>query len=90
MTNQTNSSKRADPYARITDRILAELEQYDPELLAKPRLVAANKMDENTAAANLKKFKRKHPGLEVLELMAALDEGVMAFKERLRAEPPPA
>ena len=27
MTNQTNSSKRADPYARITDRILAELEQ---------------------------------------------------------------
>ena len=26
MTNQTNS-KRADPYARITDRILAELEQ---------------------------------------------------------------
>jgi len=78
-----------DPWADYAN-ILAELEQYDPELLAKPRLVAANKMDENTAAANLKKFKRKHPGLEVLELMAALDEGVMAFKERLRAEPPPA
>ena len=27
MTNQTNSSKRSDPHARITDRILAELEQ---------------------------------------------------------------
>ena len=27
MTNQTSSSKRTDPHARITDRILAELEQ---------------------------------------------------------------
>lgn len=27
MTRQTNSSKRADPHARITERILAELEQ---------------------------------------------------------------
>tara|TARA_Y100000588_G_scaffold294018_1_gene313837 strand:- start:219 stop:1334 length:1116 start_codon:yes stop_codon:yes gene_type:complete len=70
------------------ENILAELEHYDPGLLAKPRLVAANKMDEDVAIANLKAFRKQHPNLEVLELMAALDEGVETLKERLRAESP--
>ena len=40
--------------------LLRELELYDPALLEKPRLVAANKMDLPRAAANLAKFKRRN------------------------------
>ncbi len=38
-------------------QLLAELKLYDPGLLEKPRLVAANKMDELAAAANLRRFR---------------------------------
>jgi len=44
--------------------LLTELELYDPALAQKPRLVAANKMDEPQAAENLKKFKRRIRGLQ--------------------------
>jgi GTP-binding protein len=66
------------------DKILFELEQYDPELIAKPHLVAANKMDEDVAEANLKEFRKRFPKVEVMEIMAAIDEGVPELKERFR------
>ena len=65
-------------------KILSELEQYDPAMLDKPRLVASNKMDEDAAIKNLSKFKKKHPDVEVLEMMAVLDEGIEEFKARIR------
>jgi GTP-binding protein len=65
-------------------KILSELEQYDPELVAKPHLVAANKMDENTAESNLKEFRQRWPEVEVMEIMAAIDEGIPELKERFR------
>jgi len=68
------------------EKILGELSQYDPAMLDKPRLIAANKMDEDAAPANLATFKKKHPAVEVLEMMAALDEGLEDFKDRLRTE----
>lgn len=52
--------------------LLAELKLYDPALLKKPRLVAANKMDLPVAAANLRRFRRKHK-VDVLEI-SCLDE----------------
>ncbi|MEE2715270.1 MAG: GTPase ObgE [Verrucomicrobiota bacterium] len=66
------------------DKILFELEQYDPELIAKPHLVASNKMDEDVAEANLKEFRKRFPKVEVMEIMAAIDEGVPELKERFR------
>jgi GTP-binding protein len=64
--------------------LLRELELYDPALLKRPRLVAANKMDEPVAASNLKAFKRKIRGVRPLELSAAFDVGVAEFKEAIR------
>ena len=52
--------------------LLAELKLYDPALQKKPRLVAANKMDLPAAAANLRRFRRKHK-VDVLEI-SCLDE----------------
>ncbi|MCX6881276.1 MAG: 50S ribosome-binding GTPase, partial [Verrucomicrobia bacterium] len=65
-------------------QLLSELELYDPELLNKPRLVVANKMDEEVAASNLKKFKRRIPKTPVLPIAAAFDEGLPKFKQMIR------
>ena len=65
-------------------QLLSELELYDPELLNKPRLVVANKMDEEVSASNLKKFKRRIPKTPVLPIAAAFDEGLPKFKQMIR------
>ncbi|HXP59830.1 MAG TPA: GTPase ObgE [Dongiaceae bacterium] len=64
--------------------LLTELELYDPALAQKPRLVAANKMDEPPAAGNLQKFKRRIHQTRVLPMAAAFDEGIEAFKKTIR------
>ena len=66
------------------EKILYELKQYDEAMLAKPHLVAANKMDEDAAGENLVEFRQRFPKVEILEIMAALDEGVPELKERFR------
>jgi GTP-binding protein len=65
-------------------QLLNELELYDPELVEKPRLVVANKMDEPAAEANLKKFKKKITRTPVLPIAAAFDEGIEKFKKTIR------
>jgi GTPase len=65
-------------------QLLTELELYHPGLLAKPRLVVANKMDEPAAADNLAEFRREEAGIEVLPISAGLGEGLEEFKDRIR------
>jgi GTP-binding protein len=65
-------------------QLLTELEHYDVTLLEKPRLVAANKMDEPQAEKNVKAFKRKIRKTPVLPIAAAFDEGIPRFKEAIR------
>jgi len=62
--------------------LLQELELHDPALLKKPRLVVANKMDLPEAAANLKKFCRRHK-VDVLEISCLGGEGIEKLKEEL-------
>jgi GTPase len=77
--------------------LLNELEQYDPMLLDKPRLLVANKMDEPAAEQNLKQFKRRIRKSTVLPMAAAFDEGIEKFKKTIReaveaeekSQPPP-
>lgn len=66
-------------------QLLRELELYDPALVQKPRLVVANKMDEAAADGNLKKFKRRVPRTKVLPMSAAFDDGIVEFKDTIRA-----
>ncbi|MEI7731984.1 MAG: GTPase ObgE [Verrucomicrobiota bacterium] len=65
-------------------KLLKELELYDETMLEKPRLVLANKMDEPTAEAKLKQFKRKVRKIPVLPISAAFGEGVEKFKQTIR------
>jgi GTP-binding protein len=65
-------------------QLIAELKLYDPGLLDKPLLLAANKMDEPAAAANLRKFKRQARKIRIVPMAAAFDEGIEPFKAAIR------
>jgi GTPase len=65
-------------------QLLVELERYNPEMIAKPRIVVANKIDEAVAAENLKKFKKRVPKTPVIQISAAFDQGLAEFKEKIR------
>lgn len=64
--------------------LLRELELYDSATLNRPRLVVANKMDEPVAPSLLKKFRRRNPGVSVVSISAAFDQGMDRFKNALR------
>lgn len=53
-----------------------ELENYHLRLLERPQVVVANKMDEEHAEENLKRFKEAYPDLEVFETTAIIHEGM--------------
>jgi GTPase len=63
--------------------LLNELETYDPALVAKPRVVVANKMDLPGAKANLTKFKRRHK-VAVVPLSCESGMGLDELKTTLR------
>jgi GTP-binding protein len=78
--------------------LLRELKLYDPALLKKPRLVAANKMDLPEARGNLAKFKRRHQ-VDVIEISCLTRTGLDRLKKELfkrvaaqlkQTTPPPA
>lgn len=64
--------------------LLEELQKYDEGLLRKQMLVVANKMDEPSAEANLKSFKRRVKKTPVLPISAAFDEGVPKLLATIR------
>ena len=65
-------------------QLLTELELYDPALLNRPRLVAANKMDEESAPEKLKTFRSKIAQVEVVEIAAAFDVGLENLKNKMQ------
>lgn len=64
-------------------QLLRELELYDPALLEKPLLVAANKMDEDAAAPNLKKFKTRYKSVDLLPISCLSEEGIPELRKEL-------
>ena len=76
-----------DDYATL----LSELKLYDKALLEKPRLVVANKIDLESAAANLAKFRRRYK-VDIAKISCVSGEGLDELKEllykRVRAHRP--
>lgn len=62
--------------------LLDELGRYDATMLEKPRLVAANKMDLEAAAVNLRKFKRSHK-VDVVKISCKTGDGLDKLKAGL-------
>lgn len=67
-----------DDYAKIQH----EIEAYGERLAVKNRIVAANKMDLEGSAENLKRFRKKYPG-DVLAISAADRQGVDELVDKL-------
>lgn len=65
------------------EELLSELEYYNPQLLKKPHLVAANKMDLEEAGENLQIFRKKHPATEVHPMSCLTKKGVDKLKGKL-------
>lgn len=72
--------------------LLDELARFDPALLAKPRLVVANKIDLPEARAHCDAFRARYPDVPLLEISArdgiGLDVLVARLAELLRANAP--
>lgn len=65
------------------DTLLAELGCYSESLLAKPRLVLANKIDLPEATDFLHTFRKNHPGVETIPLSCKTGEGLDRIRERI-------
>ncbi len=75
----TDGRKPADDYKNL----LKELSLYSGDLLKKPMIVAANKMDEDAAVKNLKSFKRKYPKLDIIPISCLSEEGIADLKNEI-------
>jgi GTP-binding protein len=64
-------------------QLLQELELYDPALLDKPRLLVANKMDEDAAVVNLKKFQKRYARVELIPISCLSEEGIPKLRKEL-------
>lgn len=68
-----------------------ELSSYDSELLKRPMVIVANKMDLEKAEDNLKRFKKAYPDIKVFETMTMANEGlqeVLYYVEELLKKTP--
>jgi GTP-binding protein len=64
-------------------QLLHELELYNPALLDKPRLVVANKMDEDEAPVLLKKFQKRYAKVEMVPISCLTEEGIPKLRKEL-------
>ena len=53
-----------------------ELKKYDPELLEKPQIIVANKMDMPDSEENLELFKQNHPDLKIFPTITYETKGI--------------
>ncbi len=75
----TDGRDPLDDYKHLLD----ELKSHDAKLLDKPRLVAANKMDEAAAAKNCQRFRRKHRGVPLQKISCLTGDGLEELKQEL-------
>ena len=65
------------------NQLIEELRLYNPTLLEKPRMVAANKMDLPPSVDILKTFRKKNPDLAIQPISCLAREGLEELKTTL-------
>lgn len=69
------SGSQGDP-CETYDIINRELASYDEELMEKPQIVVASKMDDEYAGEYLAEFREKHPDLRIFEISSITHRGL--------------
>jgi GTP-binding protein len=64
-------------------QLVKELSLYDKALLEKPIIVASNKMDEDAAVENLKKFKKRYPKVDIIPISCLSEVGIPKLRKEL-------
>jgi GTPase len=77
----TEARDPLDDYVKLN----AELELYSDALMAKHKLVVANKMDMEDAAKHLRRFKKKFPAEEIIPVSALTREGLDVLVQKMKA-----
>ncbi len=74
-----------DNRAPIEDylKINEEISNFNADLMLKPQVVVANKMDMESSKQNLIDFKNEFPDLEIYEMIAIINEGLDGILYRL-------
>ena len=72
-----SGSEGRDPYEDYVT-INKELGEYEYRLLERPQIIVANKMDDDEAEENLKKFQEKLGDQKVFPIIAPIHEGIDA------------
>lgn len=78
----TDGRNPADDYKNL----MGELALYSKDLISKPIIVAANKMDEAAAVKNLKSFRRKYPNLDIIPVSCLTEKGIGDLKKEIYSE----
>ncbi|MDC7232674.1 MAG: GTPase ObgE [Spirochaetales bacterium] len=69
-----------DDFHDTYSKLLAELKEYNPDLLDKPRLLLGTKMDLETAEENLKKLQELYPDEHVIAVSVFSRQGLEELK----------
>lgn len=72
-----------DPVEAI-QTLRKEVKLYSEELAARPWMILANKMDDETAQENLAVLQQRFPKIEILPISALTGSGLDHLKQRLR------
>ena len=65
------------------EHLQKELADYDERLVDKPYVVVGNKRDEETAEANMDRFRKRFPKIEPFFISAVLEEGLSPLRQNL-------
>ena len=65
------------------EHLQKELADYDERLVDKPYVVVGNKRDEETAQANMDRFRKRFPKIEPFFISAVLEEGLSPLRQNL-------
>lgn len=66
------------------ETINEELRKYPSNLIERPQIVVANKMDMDEEHINLNKFKEKYPDIEIFETTTIINEGLKPVLYRVK------
>ena len=66
------------------ETINEELRKYPSNLIERPQIVVANKMDMDEERINLNKFKEKYPDIEIFETTTIINEGLKPVLYRVK------
>lgn len=80
-----SSFEGRDPYEDYI-KINKELEDFNKNLLKKPQIIIANKMDGANSQENLKEFKKKVKGVKIFEVSAITNTGLQDVIDYLAEE----